>query len=162
MKTRPLHGVSGCADRVLEGDAQVLLVERLKQALNGTSSEKIRAEVSIGVTRDEDNRDVQFTTAQFALQLRSRHARHRHVQYQTLSVSEHIGSQKSLCRSKGYGSKPKSPQKIGQRLARRHIVIDHRYQGTFPHISQIKPAAPQRESDPPPRRESILRSCRQV
>ena len=43
------------------------LAERLAQALNGTSSEKICTKVSIAVGRNIDNRNCQFTTATFAL-----------------------------------------------------------------------------------------------
>ena len=57
------RGVSGCADRAIESGAQIVLAERLKQALNRTSREKILAKVSIEVSRNEDNRNRQFTTA---------------------------------------------------------------------------------------------------
>ncbi len=66
---------------------------------------------------DEDDRNFQAMTAQFVLQLRPRHAGHRHVQYQTLSIGGSVGRQIVFSGSKCHGSESEHPQKIGQGFA---------------------------------------------
>ena len=117
--------------RTIEGRPQVELAERLKQALNGTSSEQIGTKVLIAVSGNKDNGNFVSPTGQFALQLRSGHARHRHVQYQTLSVGGRVGCQElfsvanaiaenpSVCRRSGSESRDETSSSTTAISARR-------------------------------------------
>jgi hypothetical protein len=60
-------GFSGCADHAIEGRAQIVLAERLKQAFHSTPSEKIFTKLSIALGRNKDNRNLQLATDKLTL-----------------------------------------------------------------------------------------------
>jgi hypothetical protein len=122
---RVLPTASGRANRAIQGRTQIALAERLMQAFNGTASKKLRAQVWIGNRCDKYNRNFQFATGYFRLQLRARHALHGHVQYQTPGADKRIGIEKLLPGSKSSRCEAERTQEIRQRLTYRHIVIDH-------------------------------------
>jgi hypothetical protein len=112
-----LYGVSDRADRAIERRAQIGFAKRLKQTLNGASSEKCGTKVEIAAGRNENNRYFHVTTAQFLLQLRPRHARQRDIQYQTSSVRKHVGGEKILCGTKCDSLESEHIHKIGEGLS---------------------------------------------
>jgi hypothetical protein len=113
---------------------QIMLAEGFEQAVNGALSKKFSAKLVVREGRNEDNRNLYSATLQFTVQLRSRHSRHRHVQYQAAGLAKGTGLQERLSGSKGHGGKSQGLQKVGQRLARRDVIIDDRYERALLHL----------------------------
>jgi hypothetical protein len=110
--------------RRIQRRAQLLLTERLEQALDGALFPESLANGFVSPGGDENDRNCMPAETQFPLQLRSGHAGHDNIEKQALRRDNVARRQEVVCRGKCVRREPELLQEVRQRLTHGFVVVD--------------------------------------
>ncbi len=124
-------GVTGDSYRL----QQRRLTERLREDVDGAALDHARTNRLITLSGDEHDRNVEPAAAQLVLEVGSAHAGHRDVEDEAAGPCHGVGGEEIFSGGEDLDGEAELRQQIGERLAHRLVVIDHRHQWTSGHYT---------------------------
>jgi len=97
------------------------MIQRFRQELDRALPHRLNPHPGVGVSSNEDDREIAFLVFQPGLQVQTRHRRHKDVSYQACDLTVQTPFQEVFRASEAPCHEPRCLNKVAQRLL--HILI---------------------------------------